>query len=89
MTEPANPFTFRYATGDEFPDDSEADRDIAEAETFRDALWSIAEKYDAPLTNNAPGWNSEGRFCRMMPDFIVDVEKAMKRFGYSQPEHWD
>ncbi len=62
-----------------WPDDSEANAAIAEAENFSEAIWEIAEKYHVPVTNNLPRWQ-DGQFLREMGDFIGDVKSAAERF---------
>jgi hypothetical protein len=60
------------------PDDSDHDEAILEAESFVEALWAIAEKYDVPVTNNYPRWQ-DGQYLRLISDFIEDVTTAVKK----------
>lgn len=62
-----------------WPDDSEADKEIAEAETIAEAFWEVGEKYDVPTTGNSPRWQ-EGQFLRPMGDFIRDCVNVARRF---------
>jgi hypothetical protein len=60
------------------PDDSDYDEEILEAESFAEALWAIAAKYDVPVTNNYPRMQN-GQYLRHIGDFIGDVTAAAKR----------
>lgn len=62
-----------------WPDDTEADAAIAEAETAAEGFWEIGEKYEIPATGNYPRWQ-EGVFLRSMGDFIEDCLAVSKRF---------
>lgn len=62
-----------------WPDDTEADEAIAESETFLEALFEIASKYNIPVTNNEIRWQ-DGLFLRHVGDFIGDVQDAYARF---------
>lgn len=61
------------------PDDGEADAFIAESETFIEALWAVADKYEIPLTNNEPRWQ-DGQYLREVGEFIHDVKEVVTRF---------
>ena len=60
---------------DTWPDDADANEAIAEADSFEDALFEIAEKYGAKVTNNMPRWQN-GVFLREVGEFIGDVKDA-------------
>lgn len=60
------------------PDDSEVDEAIASADTLTEALFEIAEKYGANVTNNEPRWQ-DGVYLREVGDFIGDVIQAVRR----------
>ncbi len=62
----------------QIPDDSAYDQEILEAESFTEALWVIAEKYDVPVTNNYPRMQN-GQYLRHIGDFIADITAAAKR----------
>lgn len=57
------------------PDDTEINATIAEEDSFAGALFEIAEKYGANVTNNEPRWQN-GVFLREVGDFIADVLDA-------------
>lgn len=61
------------------PDDSEIDQIIAESETLTEALFHVADKYEAPVTNNEPRWK-DGQYLRHVADFITDVKNQVTRF---------
>lgn len=62
------------------PDDTEADDAIASAQDLTEALFEIAEKYEAPLTNNEPRWK-DGVYLRHVGDFTADVKDQVARFA--------
>ena len=64
------------------PDDSEADEMIADSEDLPEALFSIADKYDVPVTNNETRWQ-DGQFLRHIGDFTHDIKAAFERFPQS------
>jgi hypothetical protein len=68
-----------FAGPGEAPDDSESDKMIAEAESFNEAVWEIAEKYGVPITNNYPRWQN-GQFLRASGEFLAEIKKAAERF---------
>lgn len=51
---------------------------IAEAESFEEALFAIAEKYDLPLTNNEPRFEN-GVYLRPIGDFVEDIRRAIMK----------
>ncbi|QIP39747.1 hypothetical protein G9444_2503 [Rhodococcus erythropolis] len=57
------------------PDDREINEAIDESECFADAMFEIAEKYGANVTNNMDRWQ-DGVFLRHIAEFIEDVETA-------------
>ena len=61
------------------PDDSEEDEAIAEADSFVEALWEIATKYNVPVTNNLPRWQ-DGVWLREIGAFIGEIQDAARRF---------
>lgn len=63
-----------------WPDDREADAAIADADTFTEALFEIASKYEVPVTNNLPRWQ-EGQFLREVGEFVGDIKRAVARFA--------
>lgn len=58
-----------------WPDDTDIDGVIAEAECFEEALFDIAEKYGANVTNNMQRWQ-DGVFLREVGGFIGDIKTA-------------
>lgn len=62
-----------------WPDDTDINEAIAEAETLREAMFEIAEKFEVPVSNNLPRWQ-EGRFVRHVGDFLEDIYVAFDRF---------
>lgn len=66
------------------PDDTESDEMIARAVDLTEALFEIAEKYQAPLTNNLPRWQ-DGVYLRHIGDFIQDVKDQVARFADQVP----
>lgn len=61
-----------------WPDDTDANEAIAEATSFEGALFEIAEKYGANVTNNMPRWQ-DGVFLREVGDFIGDIKEAAEK----------
>lgn len=57
------------------PDDREINEAIDESECFADAMFEIAEKYGANVTNNMDRWQ-DGVFLRHIAEFTEDVETA-------------
>ena len=57
------------------PDDREINEAIDESECFADAMFEIAEKYGANVTNNMDRWQ-DGVFLRHIAEFIEDTETA-------------
>lgn len=62
-----------------WPDDTDWDESIAEAERFSEAAFAIAEKYGAAITNDEERWQ-DGEFLRDVCDFQNDVQAAAERF---------
>lgn len=62
------------------PDDTEIDEIIAESETLNEALFHLADKYGADVTNNYPGWR-DGVYLRHVGDFVGDVLAQVARFA--------
>lgn len=60
------------------PDDRKYNEEILEAESFTEALWVIAEKYDVPVTGNYPRTQND-QYLRHIGDFISDITAAAKR----------
>lgn len=61
-----------------WPDDSEVNEAIAAEDSFAGALFEIAEKYGANVTNNYPRWQN-GVFLREVGEFIADVTTAAEK----------
>ena len=61
-----------------WPDDTEINQAIADAEDFGEAIWEIAEKYDVQLTNNMERW-VDGVFVRHCGDFIQEIRDAAEK----------
>lgn len=61
-----------------WPDDTEINAEIAGADSFAVALFEIAEKYGANVTNNYPRWQN-GVFIREVGDFIGDITTAAQK----------
>lgn len=57
------------------PDDTVINGCIEEAECFADAMFEIAEKYGANVTNNMDRWQ-DGVFVRHVGEFIGDTKTA-------------
>ncbi|OHD14986.1 MAG: hypothetical protein A2Y38_25570 [Spirochaetes bacterium GWB1_59_5] len=68
------------------PDDREINKCIDEAESLNEALFEIADKYGADVTNNEERWQG-GVFLREIGDFIDDVREVAERFVGRQG--WD
>jgi hypothetical protein len=71
-----------------WPDDTDANEAIASEDSFSGALFEIAEKYGANVTNNYPRWQN-GVFLREVGEFIADVTNAAEkhlRITTPQPE---
>lgn len=73
---------------DTWPDDTEINASIAEEETVAGALFEIAEKYGADVTNNLPRWQ-DGVFLREVGEFIGDVMTAFQQRGWVPVEGED
>lgn len=61
------------------PDTTEDDEAIAEATSFVEALFEIANKYAVPVTNNLPRWQN-GIWLHEVGAFIGDIQEAARRF---------
>jgi hypothetical protein len=61
-----------------WPDDTDANEAIATEDSFAGALFEIAEKYGANVTNNYPRWQN-GVFLREVGEFIADVTAAAEK----------
>lgn len=61
-----------------WPDDTDANEAIAAEDSFAGALFEIAEKYGANVTNNYPRWQN-GVFLREVGEFIADVTAAAQK----------
>jgi len=64
-----------YSRIETHPDDREINEAIDESECFADAMFEIAEKYGANVTNNMDRWQ-DGVFLRHIAEFIEDVGTA-------------
>lgn len=62
------------------PDDTEINEAIAASESLVEALFEIAEKYGADVTNNLPRWQN-GVYLREVAEFIEDVQTQVDRHG--------
>lgn len=58
------------------PDDTDINSLIDGAESLREALFDIANKYGAAVTNNHPHWE-DGVYVREISEFIEDIETAV------------
>lgn len=61
-----------------WPDDTEINAAIAQADSFAESLFEIAEKYGADVTNNEPRWQGNV-FLREVGDFIADVKASAEK----------
>ncbi|MEO3931353.1 hypothetical protein WMO79_00875 [Micrococcaceae bacterium Sec7.4] len=61
-----------------WPDDKETNEAIAAEDSFAGALFEIADKYGANVTNNYPRWQN-GVFLREVGEFIADVTAAAEK----------
>jgi len=62
-----------------WPDDSDVNSAMAEAESLPEAIFELVEKYEVPVTNNYPRWQN-GQFIRDMGEFFTDFETIAGRF---------
>lgn len=62
-----------------WPDDSDVDRAMAEAESLPEAIFELIEKYEIPVTGNYPRWQ-DGQFIRDVGDFNTDFLAIAGRF---------
>lgn len=69
-----------------WPDDTEINEDLREAESFADALGIIIEKYNIPVTNNYARWQ-DGEFIREAVEFMEDIAAIAKKF-FAATEPW-
>lgn len=63
---------------DTWPDDTEVNEAIAAETSLEGALFEIADKYGANVTNNMPRWQN-GVFLREASEFIGDVKAAAEK----------
>lgn len=64
------------------PDTREDDEVIAESESLNEALFHLADKYGANVTNNYPGWK-DGVYLHHVGDFVSEVLDQVARFAPS------
>lgn len=62
-----------------WPDDSDVNRAMAEAESLPEAIFELIEKYEIPVTGNYPRWQ-DGQFIRDIGDFNTDFLAIAGRF---------
>lgn len=63
-----------------WPDDTEVNQWIDEAQSLNEALLEIVDKYQIPVTTNLPRWQN-GQFIRDAGDFIDDIRKVVEKHG--------
>jgi hypothetical protein len=68
-----------YAKRDEQPDDTPFDEEFAENESFGEDVFTLASKYDVPVTNNAERWVN-GQYLRHIGEFHHDIERMCQRW---------
>jgi len=64
---------------DTWPDDSDVNSALADAESLPEAIFELIEKYEIPVTGNYPRWQ-DGQFIRHIGDFNSDFLAIADRF---------
>jgi hypothetical protein len=62
------------------PDDTEIDEVIATSEDLTEALFLLADKYGARVTNNNERWQ-DGEYLRHVGDFIGEIKTQVAKFA--------